>query len=162
MHSCRCLDLTNGRLSREPFEPEHLTALTSLRLNNNGIKGIQASTFKRLSSLTWLELHNNQLAHLPEEIGNLTALKALLLHNNLLVELPESMTRLSSLTMLTLANNSLTYPVPNLEGSTPEPVPISFPAGWTLALQNITCEYLDRYYVLRNYYTGQRRDVARK
>jgi Leucine-rich repeat (LRR) protein len=63
--SCRCLDLTNGRLAREPFEPEYLTSLTCLRLSNNGIKGIQASTFNALTQLTWLELNNNKLSRLP-------------------------------------------------------------------------------------------------
>jgi len=132
LNSCRCLDLTNGRLSRESFEPEHLTALTSLRLNNNGIKGIQASTFNRLTALTWLELHNNQLACLPDEVGNLTALKALLLHANGLFELPETLSRLSSLTLLSLANNNLEHP----DGG--------FPNGWTSGLHGVASLDLSR------------------
>ena len=132
LNSCRCLDLTNGRLSREPFEPEHLTALTSLRLNNNGIKGIQAATFQHLTALTWLELHNNQLANLPEELGNLTALKALLLHANGLFELPETLSRLSSLTLLSLANNNLEHPAGG------------FPDGWTSGLHAVATLDLSR------------------
>ena len=132
LNSCRCLDLTNGRLSRESFEPEHLTALTSLRLNNNGIKGIQASTFERLTALTWLELHNNQLACLPDEVGNLTALKALLLHANGLFELPETLSRLSSLTLLSLANNNLEHPAGG------------FPNGWTSGLHGVASLDLSR------------------
>ena len=60
----RCLDLSN-RLARWPFQPAQLTSLTSLRLGNNGIKGIQASTFEALTTLTWLELDHNELSHLP-------------------------------------------------------------------------------------------------
>ena len=139
MYSCRCLDVTNGRLSREPFEPEYLTSLTSLRLSNNGIKGVQGSTFATLSALTWLELNNNQLSSLPEEIGDMESLKGLLLHNNNIKHLPDSLPRLSSLTLLTLASNHLTYP--HLLAIETQP---SFPDGWCDNLDALTALDLSR------------------
>ena len=100
MQSCRCLDLSNGRLARELFLPEKLTSLTSLRLGHNGIKGIQDATMLALTALTWLELHDNHLSVLPQD-WKLWDLKGLLLHNNNITQLPQAISQLSSLTTLT-------------------------------------------------------------
>jgi len=52
-----------------------------------------------------LYLHNNQLAGLPDAIGQLTGLKRLSLNNNQLTALPESIVALTNLEELDLCNN---------------------------------------------------------
>ena len=139
MHNIRCLDLTNGKLLREPFEPEQLTSLTSLRLGSNGIKGIHPSTFQTLTSLTYLEMNNNEMTQVVEELGCLTALTALLIHNNNLCSLPASLATLTNLTTLTLASNNLTYPPPRQPG-----LPPSFPDAWCERLDGLTALDMSR------------------
>ena len=57
------------------------------------------------TALTELRLHGNQLAGLPDAIGQLTGLKELGLGSNQLTALPESIVALTNLTRLTLENN---------------------------------------------------------
>ena len=128
MHSCRCLDLSNGRLAREPFLPEQLTSLTSLRLGHNGIKGIQDATMLAFTALTWLELHDNHLSELPQE-WRLWGLKGLLLHNNQITHLPPAISGLTSLSTLTLAGNKLHCPSP---GASPDVTALAAPNDDTL------------------------------
>jgi len=148
MKSFRCLDLSNGRLAREPFLPENLTALTSLRLNHNGVKGIQDATMLSLTGLTWLELHDNNLSELPQE-WSLCDLKGLLL-NNQITHLPRAISGLTSLTTLTLAGNKLECPAhPNdteeaadQDGATSRGG--SFPEGWAENLMALSVLDLSR------------------
>jgi Leucine-rich repeat (LRR) protein len=58
-----------------------------------------------MTALTTLRLSNNQLAALPDAIGQLTGLKTLRLDNNQLAALPESIVALTNLTRLNLTNN---------------------------------------------------------
>ena len=58
-----------------------------------------------MTALTTLLLTNNQLAGLPDAIGQLTGLKKLWLHNNQLTALPESIVALTNLTWLNLDYN---------------------------------------------------------
>ena len=58
-----------------------------------------------MTALTTLSLAYNQLAGLPDAIGQLTGLKSLHLENNQLTALPESIVALTNLTGLGLSNN---------------------------------------------------------
>ena len=58
-----------------------------------------------MTALTTLNLHGNQLAGLPDAIGQLTGLKTLFLDNNQLAALPESIVALTNLTTLYLDDN---------------------------------------------------------
>ena len=59
-----------------------------------------------MTALTTLRLSNNQLAALPDAIGQLTGLKTLRLDNNQLAALPESIVALTNLTRLDLRDNN--------------------------------------------------------
>ena len=59
-----------------------------------------------MTALTELFLHENQLAGLPDAIGQLTGLKQLYLSNQL-TALPESIVALTNLTTLRLHSNPL-------------------------------------------------------
>ena len=52
-----------------------------------------------------LHLYSNQLAGLPDAIGQLTGLKTLFLDSNQLTALPESIVALTNLTELDLSDN---------------------------------------------------------
>jgi hypothetical protein len=58
-----------------------------------------------MTALTTLSLYNNQLAGLPDAIGQLTGLETLSLHKNQLTALPKSIVALTNLTRLFLVNN---------------------------------------------------------
>jgi Leucine-rich repeat (LRR) protein len=58
-----------------------------------------------MTALTTLHLDYNQLAGLPDAIGQLTGLKRLYLENNQLTALPESIVALTNLTLLDLTKN---------------------------------------------------------
>jgi hypothetical protein len=58
-----------------------------------------------MTALTTLHLNYNQLAGLPDAIGQLTVLKKLWLSSNQLTALPESIVALTNLTTLYLSNN---------------------------------------------------------
>ena len=58
-----------------------------------------------MTALTTLYLHGNQLAGLPDAIGQLTGLQKLYLAGNQLAALPESIVALTNLTGLDLGNN---------------------------------------------------------
>jgi len=62
----------------------------------------------QLSSLTTLDLSDNQLTRLPEQIGQLSSLTSLNLWSNELTSLPKQIVQLSSLTSLDLGGNGLT------------------------------------------------------
>ena len=86
-----------------------LTSLTELQLNNNQLASLSANVFSPLTSLTELQLNNNQLASLSANVFSpLTSLAELNLSNNQLTSLPATLlTPLTSLTELQLNNNQL-------------------------------------------------------
>jgi internalin A len=90
-----------------PPEIGQLTSLTKLNLYNNQLTSLPESISK-LSSLKSFDLGGNQLASLPEAITQLFNLEGLDLWNNQLINLPKSIGRLSNLTFLDLRRNRLT------------------------------------------------------
>ena len=89
---------------------DKLTELTRLWIHNNQLTELPGGVFDSLTSLTTLYLHNNQLTELPGGVfDSLTSLTTLYLHNNQLTELPGGVfDSLTSLTTLYLHNNQLT------------------------------------------------------
>jgi Leucine-rich repeat (LRR) protein len=59
-----------------------------------------------MTALTTLSLTDNQLAGLPDAIGQLTGLETLWLNGNQLTALPESIVALTNLTRLDLRDNN--------------------------------------------------------
>ena len=59
--------------------------------------------------ITELDLSNNQLTHLPKEIGQLSQLNTLSLGSNKLTYLPVEIGQLIQLTELNLFSNKLTH-----------------------------------------------------
>lgn len=63
--------------------------------------------FERSRSLRMSRLHQNCIAHVPDDIGAMTNLEQLSLYQNEIVRLPESMTHLSQLQKLNLGWNRI-------------------------------------------------------
>ena len=102
------LDLGISALAAGDFDG--LTALESLRLQNNQLTTLPAGVFDGLTALESLRLQNNQLTTLPAGVfDGLTALESLRLQNNQLTTLPAGVfDGLTSLTGLDLNDNDLT------------------------------------------------------
>jgi len=104
------LDFYGLRLTNVPEEVWKLTNLTILNLHTNQLRSLPEE-IGRLANLTILDLSYNQLVRLPSEIGFLTKLTTLCLSNNQLRSLPEEFGSLTNLTYLSLHNNKeLIYP----------------------------------------------------
>ena len=88
---------------------DNLTSLTSLDLDDNNLSNLPAGIFNHLSSLTSLDLNDNSLSNLPVEIfNNLSSLTSLDLDDNNLSNLPAAIFNyLGGLTTLDLSGNSL-------------------------------------------------------
>lgn len=80
--------------------------LVALDLNHNQLATLP-DAIGELTALEGLSLFNNQLDALPDAIGRLTALQELYLDNNRLILLPEAIGRLTALRWLGLDNNRL-------------------------------------------------------
>ena len=91
-------------LTSLPPEIGDLTSLTDLDLGDNQLASLPPE-IGNLTSLTSLILHGNELASLPSEIGNLIRLTGLGLHGNHFTALPPELTNLTSLTALGLGAN---------------------------------------------------------
>src|SRR5215469_7794404 len=89
------------------------TSLEILILADNGLQGI-SEKLGRLRHLRTLDLGHNQLASLPESLGDLTELSDFLyLHDNRLTNLPSSIRRLERLRYLNISGNSISaFPEP--------------------------------------------------
>ena len=94
----------------KPGDFSGLSALTTLRLNNNDLTTLPTDIFSGLSSLTFLYLNGNDFSSLPESVfDQLISLRTLWLHFNRLTTLPEGIfDELTQLTELVLSNNPLT------------------------------------------------------
>ena len=88
----------------------HLAMIDEIDLNEQSIGSLKVGDFSGLSSLTRLELLENELAALPEDVFlGLPKLLTLLLGRNRLTELRSAhLNGMSSLTLLDLHGNSLT------------------------------------------------------
>jgi Leucine-rich repeat (LRR) protein len=87
---------------------ESLNGITSLDLNQKGLKCFPKEIFKLRNLESILNLKENNLTHLPYSIRNLSKLKNLDLASNQLTKLPYSFYNLIDLTYVDLSNNQLT------------------------------------------------------
>lgn len=103
------LDLSDLELLDIPFEV--LTTLSSslkkLNVRKNKLTRLPEELARQLPHLITLNASNNELAELPEQIGQLRNLQRLLLENNRLTALPKSFSKLSALEELNLRSNAL-------------------------------------------------------
>jgi hypothetical protein len=94
------------------------TAVISIELAHNQLKGKLPHGLSKLSNLESLVLNNNQLESLHEAMGNLSKLTILNLRNNRLTgTIPSWMGNLKNLTSLDLSNNRLTGNIPSWIGN---------------------------------------------
>jgi Leucine-rich repeat (LRR) protein len=91
-----------------PTEIWSLPKLQVLCLQWNKLSSLPSiARVSRSSSLTALELHQNQLKELPPGIGTLSSLKKLVLTSNALTKLPPEIGTLANLEVLFLSRNKL-------------------------------------------------------
>jgi Leucine-rich repeat (LRR) protein len=94
------LDLSDGALRSVAIESISEDNISGLNLANNLLQGIPPKLLTKLlnmKELTTLNLADNNMAHLPAEIGNLSQLTNLNLSGNRLDTLPSSMGNLVNL-----------------------------------------------------------------
>lgn len=113
-HRERVLFLDGLGLTRVPSELGKLTRLTQLYLHHNQLTTLPPEIWHQLTALSELYLGNNQLIALPSEIGQLKALMVLYLHHNQLTTLPPEIGQLTALRKLSLTGNQLTTLPPEL------------------------------------------------
>ncbi|NXT26252.1 LRSM1 ligase, partial [Syrrhaptes paradoxus] len=106
------LDISKCELSEVPygaFATCKVLQKKVLIIHTNNLTSLVPKSCSLLSLITVkvLDLHNNQLASLPAEIGQLTALQVLNLERNLLKCLPQSIGDLAQLQMLNVKGNKL-------------------------------------------------------
>ena len=100
----RHLSFRDKQLGQAPDVWEH-TDLETLVLSGNGLREVPEA-LGRLKSLRMLDLGHNQLAHLPEELGDIEGLSDFLyLNDNRLFELPSSLRKLAKLRYLNISQN---------------------------------------------------------
>ena len=104
--SPRNLNLWKRRLGRVPESVWDEIELETLVLADNGLTEV-SERVGRLKRLRMLDLGHNQLAAIPEAIGELDGLTDFLyLHDNRLSTLPSSIGRLTRLRYLNLSENA--------------------------------------------------------
>ena len=98
-----------------PREVGNLTSLTQLELNNNDLGGTIPPELGKLTNLRVLDLSANRLTgYLPPELGNLQKLGELRLGSNSLVgRIPSALGGLSQLWFLGLGQNNFTGAIPD-------------------------------------------------
>jgi internalin A len=104
LHNLSVLEANGNRLERVALEG--LTSLTSLKLDGNAVTKVP--DVRRCAGLELLNLADNQVASIPDWIGELEQLRTLNLDGNLLARVPSDLGALRSLEALSLRNNSLT------------------------------------------------------
>lgn len=88
--------------------PSLPTSLKQLNVSSNFLSHIPRSIVSAsLNKLEKLDLSSNQLATVPDTIGNLENLEELRLDSNMIVTLPEAIGKLSKLKVLSLCYNQL-------------------------------------------------------
>ncbi|XP_053852153.1 E3 ubiquitin-protein ligase LRSAM1 isoform X2 [Vidua macroura] len=106
------LDISRCELSEVPygaFATCKVLQKKVLIIHTNNLTSLVPKSCNLLSLITVkvLDLHDNQLASLPAEIGQLTALQVLNLERNLLKSLPQSIGDLAQLQVLNVKGNKL-------------------------------------------------------
>lgn len=97
-------------LSENPFEifPEVLGKCLNLSMigfKSCKIREIPPNSFPK--NLRWLILTNNQIAHLPAEIGDCWRMEKLMLAGNRLTSLPQEMAKCTNLALLRISANEI-------------------------------------------------------
>ena len=102
-----------------PAQLGNLTSLTSLNLTNNQLTGSIPTQLGSLTALTNLGLGHNQLTgSIPTQLGSLTSLRSLSLYNNQLSgTIPTQLGSLTALTSLSFGSNGLSGSIPSGLGS---------------------------------------------
>nr|XP_021407304.1 E3 ubiquitin-protein ligase LRSAM1 [Lonchura striata domestica] len=106
------LDISRCELSEVPygvFATCKVLQKKVLIIHTNNLTSLVPKSCNLLSLITVkvLDLHDNQLASLPADIGQLTALQVLNLEKNLLKSLPQSIGDLAQLQVLNVKGNKL-------------------------------------------------------
>ncbi|XP_058709897.1 E3 ubiquitin-protein ligase LRSAM1 isoform X2 [Poecile atricapillus] len=106
------LDISRCELSEVPygvFATCKVLQKKVLIIHTNNLTSLVPKSCSLLSLITLkvLDLHDNQLASLPADIGQLTALQVLNLEKNLLKSLPQSIGDLAQLQVLNVKGNKL-------------------------------------------------------
>ncbi|NWT98321.1 LRSM1 ligase, partial [Urocynchramus pylzowi] len=106
------LDISRCELSEVPygvFATCNVLQKKVLIIHTNNLTSLVPKSCNLLSLITVkvLDLHDNQLASLPADIGQLTALQVLNLERNLLKSLPQSIGDLAQLQVLNVKGNKL-------------------------------------------------------
>ncbi|NXG74001.1 LRSM1 ligase, partial [Baryphthengus martii] len=106
------LDISKCELSEVPygaFATCKVLQKKVLIIHTNNLTSLVPKSCSLLSLITVkvLDLHDNQLASLPADIGQLTSLQVLNLERNLLTRLPQSVGDLAQLQMLNVKGNRL-------------------------------------------------------
>ncbi|KAF4801669.1 E3 ubiquitin-protein ligase LRSAM1 [Turdus rufiventris] len=106
------LDISRCELSEVPygaFATCKVLQKKVLIIHTNNLTSLVPKSCNLLSLITVkvLDLHDNQLASLPADIGQLTALQVLNLERNLLKSLPQSIGDLAQLQILNVKGNKL-------------------------------------------------------
>ncbi|XP_054704680.1 E3 ubiquitin-protein ligase LRSAM1 isoform X2 [Grus americana] len=106
--------LTYPNVNSQRFLMGHLQLVKSCKkkvliIHTNNLTSLVPKSCSLMSLITVkvLDLHNNQLASLPADIGQLTSLQVLNLERNLLKCLPQSIGELAQLQMLNVKGNKL-------------------------------------------------------
>lgn len=98
-----------GDVPCDEIGDRHLSEVTSLLVQDQGLTALKAEDFEGLSNLTSLMLDNNDIGELPEDLfGGLSKLTRLTIGDNRLTELPAGLfAGLSKLRDLSLRGNGL-------------------------------------------------------
>ncbi|NXJ88433.1 LRSM1 ligase, partial [Corythaixoides concolor] len=115
------LDISQCELSEVPygaFATCKVLQKKVLIIHTNNLTSLVPKSCSLLSLITVkvLDLHNNQLASLPADIGQLTSLQVLNLERNLLTCLPQSIGDLAQLQTLNVKGNKLKELPPTVSG----------------------------------------------
>lgn len=118
LHKLTILSIGENRLENPAHQsfPSLPPNVKTLKLHGNSFSSIPRQICDPKLPLEKLDLSNNNLACVPPEMCNLSALTELNLDNNVIVSLPNEMGRLKKLKALSLKNNYLTK-------SNPQPIP---------------------------------------
>ena len=93
-----------------PIEAMYIDSLKTLFVNDNQIRTVPKSAAALMTSVTELNLGNNEISSLPFTVGEMTALTKLTLSGNTLKNLPPTMGRIEGLKELSVTNNLLEAP----------------------------------------------------